>query len=99
MDMGENMVTVRCIIAGKVQGVFFRASTREQALRLNINGYAKNLIDGNVEVLAHGDKDAIEQLKQWLQQGPRNAVVDNVNCETLSHQQIELTDLKNFKIL
>ena len=99
MDMGENRVSVRCIVSGKVQGVFFRASTREQALRLNIKGHAKNLMDGNVEVIANGNKEDIQQLKQWLQNGPQHAVVEHVECETLSNQQIQTLELNNFKIL
>lgn len=64
------MVAARFLIAGKVQGVWFRASTREQALRLGLRGRASNLPDGRVEVLAVGDEDAIEQLANWLQHGP-----------------------------
>ncbi len=72
---------IRCIIVGKVQGVFFRASTQKQAQQLGIVGYAKNLSDGSVEVMACGlDKD-LEKLKQWLHIGPRSAQVINVECE------------------
>lgn len=72
------MVAVRFIVCGRVQGVFFRASTREQALRLGLIGYAKNLPDGNVEVLAGGDDTAIAQLERWLRRGPPMAQVTNV---------------------
>lgn len=72
------MAAVRFCITGKVQGVFFRASTREQALRLGLRGYAKNLADGSVEVLAVGKGDAIDALEQWLRAGPPNARVDAV---------------------
>jgi len=68
----------RFIISGKVQGVFFRASTREQAQRLGLRGHARNLPDGRVEVLAVGTDDAIRQLEQWLQHGPSSARVDHV---------------------
>ena len=68
----------RFIISGRVQGVFFRASTREQALRLGLRGHARNLPDGRVEVLAVGTDDAIQQLEQWLQHGPPSARVDHV---------------------
>ena len=70
------MPAARFLISGKVQGVWFRAGTREQALRLGLRGHASNLADGRVEVLAVGDADAIEQLAHWLQSGPSLARVD-----------------------
>ncbi len=66
------------MISGRVQGVAFRVCTRVQALALNLRGYARNLPDGRVEVLAVGDSDAIERLAEWLQQGPPLARVDVV---------------------
>jgi acylphosphatase len=65
------MASARFRVSGKVQGVFYRASTREQALALGLTGYARNLPDGAVEVLACGDARAIEALERWLWQGPR----------------------------
>ena len=75
------MAAARFIVAGKVQGVFFRASAREQALRLGLRGYAKNLADGRVEVLAAGEAENIEALARWLAQGPPMARVDRVERE------------------
>lgn len=77
------MNTVRFIVTGKVQGVFFRASTREQAQRLGLRGHAKNLADGSVEVLAVGDAGAIDALEDWLRQGPPLARVDGLLREDL----------------
>jgi acylphosphatase len=71
-------ITRRFRIEGKVQGVFFRDSTRGEAERLGIRGYAQNLPDGSVEVLAHGAAPAIEELLSWLHRGPRSARVDRV---------------------
>jgi acylphosphatase len=68
----------RWLILGKVQGVFFRDSTRAQARQLSVRGMARNLPDGSVEVIAHGDEAALEQLLEWLRQGPRHARVDEV---------------------
>jgi len=65
-------------IKGRVQGVWFRDSTRSEALRLGITGYAKNLPNGDVEVLAEGDVSALEQLCQWLHEGPPLAKVSSV---------------------
>lgn len=73
----------RYIVSGRVQGVWFRASTREQAERLNINGRASNLPDGRVEVLACGGKAALDELATWLRHGPDRARVDKLTCETV----------------
>jgi acylphosphatase len=65
-------------IKGRVQGVFFRDSTRRVAQSLGLTGYAINLSDGNVEVLACGEADGINALAAWLQDGPRMAEVSEV---------------------
>ena len=72
------MRSVRCRITGRVQGVWFRGSAQTEARRLGVTGYATNLADGSVEVLAHGDDSAIDQFVAWLQRGPRLARVDAV---------------------
>jgi acylphosphatase len=72
------MTGARFLVSGKVQGVFFRASTRHEALRLGLNGYARNLADGRVEVVACGRSEALQELEQWLRQGPPAARVDEV---------------------
>lgn len=66
------------IVSGRVQGVFFRASTRESAVPLGINGHAINLPDGTVEVVACGGDAAVEELRRWLLNGPRMASVEQV---------------------
>jgi acylphosphatase len=71
-------------IRGKVQGVFFRASTRIEAQRLGLRGHARNLADGSVEVLAAGDAESIEALARWLQHGPPHARVDAVERSAAS---------------
>ena len=68
----------RFVVGGHVQGVFFRTSTREQALRLGLRGHARNLDDGRVEVVAVGGAQAIEALAQWLEDGPPAARVSDV---------------------
>ena len=75
------MPAARFFVAGRVQGVFFRASTRTEALRLGLAGYANNLADGKVEVYAEGDAAALEALARWLQQGPPLARVSEVRRE------------------
>ena len=66
------MNAARYYVSGKVQGVWFRASAREQALALGLRGYARNLADGRVEVLAAGEAAALARLESWLHRGPAN---------------------------
>ncbi|WNL47317.1 acylphosphatase [Dyella sp. BiH032] len=72
------MAAVLFRVSGRVQGVFYRASTREQARALGLTGYARNLPDGAVEVLACGEAEAIAVLERWLWEGPAAARVDHV---------------------
>ncbi|HET7062861.1 MAG TPA: acylphosphatase [Rudaea sp.] len=72
------MGCARFVVSGRVQGVFFRASTREEALRLGLTGHARNLPDGTVEVVACGDDAALAQLEAWLELGPPLAQVSRV---------------------
>jgi acylphosphatase len=81
------MVCKRCLVSGKVQGVFYRASTAEQAKRLGLAGYAKNLPDGRVEVLACGEQSKVEELIAWLRQGPPSAKVSGVEVQDADASQ------------
>jgi len=69
---------LRAIVHGRVQGVYFRAFTRQRATRLGVGGYARNLPDGSVEVYAEGEKQQLEFLLQVLKQGPPGARVDSI---------------------
>jgi acylphosphatase len=71
-------VTRRFIVTGRVQGVYFRHSTRAEADRCGVGGVARNLSDGSVEVIVHGAAGAVEHLHQWLHRGPPSARVDAV---------------------
>ena len=84
----QNTICVRCFVSGKVQGVFFRASTRNQAELLGLSCRASNLHDGRVEVLACGDPKAIGQLKTWLTKGPPQANVTGVACESIEEMNL-----------
>ncbi len=75
------MTCKRCLVTGRVQGVFFRSSTRERALDLGLTGRATNLFDGRVEVLMCGPEDKLDALCRWLESGPPTAVVSEVRCE------------------
>lgn len=74
----------RFIVSGRVQGVFFRASTAREATRLGLQGHAVNLADGRVEVLAVGEVAALAELERWLQRGPPAARVDAVAVEMVT---------------
>ncbi|WP_101925229.1 MULTISPECIES: acylphosphatase [Luteimonas] len=72
------MATARFRVSGRVQGVGFRAATRDQARRLQLRGHAANLDDGRVEVLVSGTPEAIGTLATWLAHGPPSAGVTRV---------------------
>jgi acylphosphatase len=78
------MPSVRFLVSGRVQGVFFRASTRDEAVELGIAGSAKNLDDGRVEVFATGSDAALAALETWLEHGPPSARVDRVDRESVA---------------
>ena len=74
----------RCLVSGRVQGVFYRASTRSRAQELGVTGHARNLPDGRVEVLACGAPEAVTALCRWLWQGSpasRVTAVEEVELE------------------
>jgi acylphosphatase len=72
-------VAKRIVVSGRVQGVFFRDSCRQEASRLGISGSARNLSDGTVEVIAEGDEEAVDALINWCREGPSHADVDSVD--------------------
>ncbi len=74
-------VTRRIMVSGRVQGVWFRGATAQQARALGISGHARNLDDGTVEVLAAGPVGAVEALVEWLWQGPPLAQVTAVRVQ------------------
>jgi acylphosphatase len=68
----------RFLVTGRVQGVYFRQSTADQARQLGLNGWVRNLPDGRVEGVASGPSAALETLKTWLRRGPAAARVDDL---------------------
>ncbi|WP_097461894.1 acylphosphatase [Mangrovitalea sediminis] len=75
---------IRAWISGRVQGVFFRASACERALELDIRGYARNLYDGRVEVLACGNEVSLALFVEWLHKGPDAAKVMDVEIQQVN---------------
>ena len=83
------MICRRYVISGLVQGVFYRASTQEQAQSLGLKGWVKNLRDGCVEAVACGDAQQLERFESWLHQGPPMAQVDNIEIHDLPHEMFD----------
>ena len=83
----NDRVCKRYCVSGRVQGVFFRASTADTARRLGVNGWALNLPDGRVEVVATGPRTAVEDLGHWLLKGPRLANVTRVDGDNMEADQ------------
>lgn len=84
----------RFIVSGRVQGVWYRGSTQQRAKALGIKGYARNLPDGSVEVVACGHNKSVYELRSWLQQGPSNAEVSSVLTQDTNY-----VDLNTFETL
>ncbi len=72
------MERVHIWVSGKVQGVWYRATTVEKARELGLRGWVRNLPDGRVEIVAEGPRGALEKLIAWCHEGPPLAVVDEV---------------------
>jgi len=88
------MKTVRLVIKGKVQGVFYRATAKDVADELGIKGWIKNLPDRNVEIKATATEDTLQKFIDWCKQGPPKARVDEVIVEELS-----LEEPKDFRVI
>ena len=79
MSAAEQKVTrVHLVIYGKVQGVYFRASTQRVAGELSLAGWVRNRVEGTVELVAEGPNEQVQKLVQWCNKGPRMARVDRV---------------------
>ena len=77
----KDPVRVHLKINGRVQGVYFRASTVEQARRLGVTGWVMNCPDNSVELVAEGERDELEKLISWCRSGPPGAHVREVRAE------------------
>jgi acylphosphatase len=92
MAMKQVQVTVK----GRVQGVFFRASTQREARRLGLTGWVKNRNDGAVEIVAEGEETSLRQLCMWAERGPSAARVDDVQIRWRAysgdHPDFRITD-------
>jgi acylphosphatase len=73
--------TLRLVIHGRVQGVFFRESMRREAVNLEIAGWVKNRSDGKVETVVHGEPEILDLFVKWAHRGPELAFVERVEIE------------------
>jgi acylphosphatase len=80
-------------VTGQVQGVFFRARTREQAGRLGVTGWVRNDPDGSVAAHFEGDQDAVEAIVEWCREGPPRARVERVDV-----REAEPTGARDFDV-
>jgi acylphosphatase len=92
--MNGDLVRARVLIEGRVQGVFFRASTRDEARRLGLNGWVRNLPNGDVEALIEGEKGTVNRLLAWCHHGPPYAAVSKVSLQWEPYQG----DQKGFQV-
>jgi acylphosphatase len=81
-----NLARVQVLISGRVQGVFFRAYTRDQALARGLSGWVRNLPDGRVAAVFEGDREKIDSMLAWCRQGPAYAAVDEVLTDWQPYQ-------------
>lgn len=88
------MKRVHVIIHGKVQGVWFRAHTKEMADKLGLKGWVRNLPDGNVEAVFEGDDESIREMISWCHRGPPLARVDKVEVEYEEPKGDKLFEIK-----
>ncbi len=80
------MPTVHLLIKGRVQGVFYRASAKENATALRLTGWINNTAEGDVEAIATGTEENIKTFIEWCKKGPAKAVVVSVAVTSMPHQ-------------
>ena len=83
------MKCIRIIVSGKVQGVFFRDNARKKATELRLKGYAKNLPDGTVEVVAEGSEHELNELLEFIRQSPGASKVRNIEVSRKVRQNFD----------
>ncbi len=74
-------------VSGKVQGVYFRVSSQQKAIEYGLSGYAKNLADGDVELMLCGEEKNVEKMLKWLEHGPEQADVSHMQKKQVDWQE------------
>jgi len=72
-------IRAHVLVSGKVQGVFFRSSTKDKAEELGISGWVRNLSDGRVEAIFEGEKEDVDKMVEWCRKGPEYARVTGID--------------------
>jgi acylphosphatase len=85
------LICKKCVVAGRVQGVFYRATAARRAQELAVRGYARNLADGRVEVLACGEEDAVRTFVSWLWTGSTACKVTSVDVVDVAPDSVQVT--------
>jgi acylphosphatase len=85
-DAQSKYLRAHAVIHGLVQGVWFRASTKDEAIRIGVNGWVRNLPDGSVEALFEGEKKKVEEIIGWCHRGPSGARVSRVEISWEAYQ-------------
>ena len=88
------MVTYKILVSGRVQGVSFRAFIYQNAIRLGLKGYVKNLSDGRVEVIASGNKVKINELIEICRKGNNWSHVENVEAKEISNENFNEFEIR-----
>lgn len=78
------MKKIEIIVSGKVQGVGFRMSTLQKARQIGVNGYVRNLTNGDVKIVAFGETEKVDTLKKWAEFGPPSSVVNNLEVNVIA---------------
>jgi len=94
MSKGKRMVRAHLRIYGLVQGVFFRSTMRDVAIRLGVTGWVRNLPDGSVEAVVEGPEDKVRELINWAHEGPPLARVERVDVKWEEYKG----EFKDFRI-
>ncbi len=89
----SDTVAVHMVVHGRVQGVFFRASTQKKAEELGLAGWVKNRPDGTVEIHAEGQQETLEKLIEWCRQGPALASVSSIDLDWINAGGMESFDI------
>ena len=83
---GKEKISVRLLVTGKVQGVYFRFNLQKIEKKNSVVGWVRNLLDGRVEALLEGDKGDVDKVIEWSKMGPENARVDDVKTDYLQYE-------------
>jgi acylphosphatase len=87
-------VCLHCYVSGKVQGVFYRDGTRRKATELGVTGWVRNLSDGRVEVMLCGELEKVEEIREWLWDGPPDANVTDVTVQEAPWKDYEFFEVR-----